>query len=408
MKLVRWLRLSTFTAISLSIGGLGMGLTAFQSAASASTFDNAEVSQDRFILLANEGSSRLTILEQISNARACWEQNGSEVDPLLLNFDFTGICGRASDLNGYSIRVDNQDLGLQYRLEVETVGNTMVLYAQPRRGGQRLEIGRTRGVPQEFGEIELNPGWRITRRVYNGQTLGHLYLTNDQTLTALLQNSPSRPPTSVVTTRPTTPSPTTPTTTTPGSVVAQPVAETPAPRRTFRRFSRGGTQLPTPDEPIAINVEAPAPATQPTPSDRPAVSGIQLPPPPGGTSVAVVPVPSLPPEPTGHRPPGDPMMPVVPVTQDIWFTAPPVFSGTPQAGSQQLAANLGFSYRVIVSDSSADAQRRVRSIVPDAFRTVIDGEVVMQAGLFRERNEASTLLQQLNQANLPATLVPVF
>ena len=399
MKLVRWLRLSTLTAISLSIGGLGIGLTAFQPEAIASTFDNAEVNQDRFVLLATEGGSRLTILEQISNTRACWDQNGAEVDPLLLNFDFTGICGRASDLNGYSIRVDNQDLGLQYRLEVATEGDSMVLYARPRRGGQRLEVGRTRGIPQEFGEIELNPGWRITRRVYNGQALGHLYLTNDQTLTALQQASPSRPSTSVAT-RPTTPS------TRNSGVTAEPVSETPSSRPRYRRYSRNGSQLPTPDEPIAIDVETPSP--RPTTSNRSAVSGIDLPTPPGGTTVAVVPVPSLPPEPTGHRPPGDPTIPVIPVTQDLWFSEPPVFSGTPGGGSERLAANLGFSYRVIVSDSSPDAQRRVRSIVPDAFRTVIDGEVVMQAGLFREPNEANTLLQQLNQANLPATLVPVF
>jgi N-acetylmuramoyl-L-alanine amidase len=399
MKLVRWLRLSTLTAISLSIGGLGIGLTAFQPEAIASTFDNAEVNQDRFVLLATEGGSRLTILEQISNTRACWDQNGSEVDPLLLNFDFTGICGRASDLNGYSIRVDNQDLGLQYRLEVATEGDSMVLYARSRRGGPRLEVGRTRGIPQEFGEIELNPGWRVTRRVYNGQALGHLYLTNDQTLTALLQESPSRPPTSVAT-RPTTPS------TQPSGVTAEPVSETPSSRPRYRRYSRSGSQLPTPDEPIAIGVETPS--LPPTSSNRSAVSGIDLPTPPGGTTVAVVPVPSLPPEPTGHRPPGDPTIPVIPVTQDLWFSEPPVFTGTPGGGSDQLAANLGFSYRVIVSDSSPDAQRRVRSIVPDAFRTVVDGEVVMQAGLFRERNEANTLLQQLNQANLPATLVPVF
>ena len=397
MKLVRWLRLSTLTAISLSIGGLGIGFTAFQPAAIASTFSNAEVEQDRFILLANEGGSRLTILEQISNARACWDQTGSEVEPLLLNFDFTGICGRASDMNGYSIRVNNQDLGLQYRLEVATQGNAMVLYARPRRGGgQRLEVGRTRGIPQEFGEIELNPGWRITRRVYNGQPLGHLYLTNEQTLTALLQETPSRPSGSVVAVRPTTPS------TGNSGVTARPVSETPSSRPRYRRSSRNRTQQPTPNEPINIGVETPS--TRPTGS----APGVELPPPPGGTTVAVVPVPTLPPQPTGHRPPGDPMMPSIPVTQDLWFSEPPVFSGTPGGGSQQLAANLGFNYRVIVSDSSPDAQRRIRSIVPDAFRTVIDGEVVLQAGLFRERDEANTLLQQLNQADLPATLVPVF
>lgn len=100
------------------------------------------------------------------------------------------------------------------------------------------------------------------------------------------------------------------------------------------------------------------------------------------------------------------MIPVVPVTQDIWFSQPPTFQGTPQPASN-LASNLGYNYRLIVSDSSPDTQRRIRSIVPDAFRTVVNGQVVMQAGLFYSPSEADDLMRRLNQQNLTATLIAV-
>lgn len=392
MKLSRWLRLTTLTAL-----GLGIGLSSGWQDAIATTFDKAEVDQNRFILLANAGGSRLTILEQVSNARACWQEQGSEVDPLLLNFDFTGICGRYSDLNGYSVRVNDQDLGLTYRLQVANEGDSMVLYAMPRRSGVPIAIGRTRGIPQEFGEIELFPGWRVTRRVYNGRELGHIYLTNDQTMAAITNRSTADLQRSTLARQTPTPQPT----------VSQPEES-----RRSTRYARRRRMIPTrpvtpaPDESITIPVDRPA--VQPPSS----VSGSPLPPPPtlGGSTrsgdVAVVPVPVPPPTPSGDRPPGDNMIPVVPITRDIWFTEPPVFEGTPQPASN-LASNLGFNYRLIVSDSSPDAQRRVRSVVPDAFRTVINGQVVMQAGLFYEPNEANDILRRLNQQNLPATLIAV-
>jgi len=238
MKLARWLRLTTLTAL-----GLGLGLIHNGSAAIATNFAATEVDPNRYVLLATPGGSRLTILEQISDTRACWQENGNEVDPLLLNFDFTGICGRYTDLNGYSVRTAGEDLGLLYRLQVRTEGNAMVLYAVPRRDGPALEIGRTNGLPSQYGQIYLNSGWRLTQRLYNGQTIGHVYLTSNQTEATLIANAsnPSRPGSSVVTRpRPTNPVPVgdrpAPTPAPNPTVVRQPDPE-PAPRRSRRAGS---------------------------------------------------------------------------------------------------------------------------------------------------------------------------
>lgn len=187
MKLARWLCLTTLTALGFSL------TTSYYPSALAANFTATEVDQNRYVLLANAGGSRLTILEQIANTRPCWQERGNEVDVLLLNFDFTDICGRYSDLNGYSVRAAGQDLGLLYRLQVIREANAMVLYAVPREAGTALEIGRTGGLPDEFGRIYLNPGWRLTRRIYNGQTVGHIYLTSDQSEARLIANAGGRP-----------------------------------------------------------------------------------------------------------------------------------------------------------------------------------------------------------------------
>ncbi|RMG07615.1 MAG: DUF3747 domain-containing protein [Cyanobacteria bacterium J055] len=206
------LRFAAFTAATLSSIGLFAATPA-----QANTFGKTEVRQDRLIAVAAPvGSTRhqLLILEQISNDRPCWRETGSnpvEIDPLLLDFDFTGICGRSTDSNGYSIRVGDRDLGMQYNLRVVRDGDDLVLMGVPfgARPGGPLEIGRARGVSSGFVKLQLNPGWRFTKRNYDGRTLGHVYLTNDLTLSELTTSTP-------VATRPTpTPQPTKPPVTTP-------------------------------------------------------------------------------------------------------------------------------------------------------------------------------------------------
>ena len=77
----------------------------------AQAFESIEVTQEDFVLVAAPGGGllgrpQLMIIEQRTDERQCWSESGSEpvqVEPLLLNFDFSGICGRSTDSNGYSM-----------------------------------------------------------------------------------------------------------------------------------------------------------------------------------------------------------------------------------------------------------------------------------------------------------------
>jgi hypothetical protein len=120
----------------------------------------------------------------------------TRIDPLLLNFDFTGVCGRGTDSNGYSVRVGGTDLGWRYGLRLVPAGNDLKLMAVPAVADQSvpLEIGRTNGVANDFLKIELNQGWRLTKRIYNGQPIGHYYLTHNWSLDQLeLAQTPDTP-----------------------------------------------------------------------------------------------------------------------------------------------------------------------------------------------------------------------
>ncbi|MGB3508670.1 MAG: DUF3747 domain-containing protein [Microcoleaceae cyanobacterium] len=154
--------------------------------ANANIFDQQEVDQNRFIAIAvpRAFGPQLLILEQKSDQRLCWAESGdrpSLVDPLLLNFDFTGICGRATDSNGYSIRMADTDMALDYALSLQSSGGDVRLMGISRvdSTAPRLLIGRTYGLADGFTKIVLEPGWRFAKRSYQGKELGHVYLTTD-------------------------------------------------------------------------------------------------------------------------------------------------------------------------------------------------------------------------------------
>lgn len=156
----------------------------------AQAFGQQDVDQSKFAVLAVPLSSgnayQLWIMEQITDKRPCWSESGSNpiiVDPLWTQFDFTGICGRRTDANGYSLRMANRDFGLIYSLRVVRQGNDLVLQGVNfnNRDAVPVEIGRTNGIPPEgaFAKFVLNPGWRLTQRTQQGKNLGHVYVTNN-------------------------------------------------------------------------------------------------------------------------------------------------------------------------------------------------------------------------------------
>lgn len=149
-------------------------------------FGRAEVDQSRYIAVAQPRGQdyQLLLLEQVSDARPCWQEFGQapvRVDPLLANFDFTGICGRRISSNGYSIRLGDRELALTYNLRLERRAGEVVLvgYSFSNPHAPVLEIGSTQGYADGFLKIFLYPGWRFARRTYNGQILGHVYFTRD-------------------------------------------------------------------------------------------------------------------------------------------------------------------------------------------------------------------------------------
>lgn len=276
MNIASRLRLATLTALGLCVQTIAPPVQAAQ-------FSQGEVNQNRLIAIAapigSGASHQLLVLEQLNNSRSCWQEKGAnptQVDPLLLNFDFTNICSRSTDSNGYSVRVGNQDLGWRYSLRIVKQQGNMVLMAVPNtdRNQPPLEVGKTNGITNGFAKITLNPGWRFTRRVYNGQMVGHVYLTNDQPLVNL----------SAIAARPM-----------PSSITAPPVVQPLSgsqPSRPTQPNPVGSSQSPTisPSRPTANQPVA-------TPTPRSAVA-------PARNSIVV---PTL--------PVGAPVDPAVPVSQ---------------------------------------------------------------------------------------------
>jgi hypothetical protein len=170
-------------------------------------FGAREVPQERFVLVAapiGDGSrAQLNIYEQITDRRPCFASSGASparVDPLLGSFDFTGICSRYLDANGYSVRVGGDDLATTYRLSVVRSGNDNLLLAAPTRNqsGPEMVVARTQGNDTGFLLFVPEPGWKLMRRHFGNRALGHLYLYRDTWPTAAAASEgtpkPAAPP----------------------------------------------------------------------------------------------------------------------------------------------------------------------------------------------------------------------
>ena len=177
-------------AVLLSLVGLtAAGWAAVPPArAQASMFSTQEVDQGKFIIVAapiGDGSrGQLNIYEQRSAQRPCYAVSGSRpavVDPLLASFDFTGICNRFIDGNGYSLRIGTADLGTVYRLSVVKDSAETLLMAQPTRpdAGPEMVVARTGGQGNGFLLLVAEPGWRVMRRSFGSRALGHVYVYRD-------------------------------------------------------------------------------------------------------------------------------------------------------------------------------------------------------------------------------------
>ena len=165
-------------------------------------FNSKPVPQDKFIVLARPiGRSdwTLLVLEQLKPQPRCWSKRSDGlVDPSLNRFDFTGICSRYLDSNGYSLRSGGEDLGSRVRLRLRQQGRDLRLETSQQQQQSSVVIGRA-PIPRRdrhgFVSLRLEPGWRLERRVYQGKPLNHLYFAHREPFIRLLaraeQNRPS-------------------------------------------------------------------------------------------------------------------------------------------------------------------------------------------------------------------------
>ena len=201
-----------------------------QPVGAAALFNAVDVDQSKFVLVAapiGDGSrAQLNIYEQRRATRPCYAvQQGTPavVDPLLATFDFTGICNRFIDTNGYSLRVGGTDLATVYRLSVLRSGNDTILLATPGKGGTGPEmvVARTGGTTAGFLQLVPEPGWRLMRRHFGNRALGHVYIYRD--------DWPAGTPTATASPTPAPAAPAPASTSAPGTAPARGPAPTAAP-----------------------------------------------------------------------------------------------------------------------------------------------------------------------------------
>jgi len=188
-----YLRAVGLTALGLLAAGVQ------PEAAARALFDSTALPQERFAVLAQPVGGakwKLLVLEQIKAQPRCWtpRQDGL-VEPSLNRFDFSGICKRYLDSNGYSLRSGGQDLGTRFRFRLKQSGTSLRLEALDPQQRAPLLVGQARILgrdPNGFVPLKLEPGWALERRLYQGRKLNHLYFAHKEPVNRLLALASSR------------------------------------------------------------------------------------------------------------------------------------------------------------------------------------------------------------------------
>ncbi|MEB3324433.1 MAG: DUF3747 domain-containing protein [Cyanobacteriota bacterium] len=164
-------------------------------------FSSAPVNAASFAVLARPVGSddwNLVVLEQQRSRPFCWTPRPDGlVDPTLNRFDYTGICGRFIDSNGFSLRIGETDLNHAFRLRLEQQRGELRLLASSPSQDRELLVGRG-VIPRRdrdlFVSLQLEPGWDLRRRVFGGRSLNHIYFNNPEPLDTLIAASRGRTP----------------------------------------------------------------------------------------------------------------------------------------------------------------------------------------------------------------------
>jgi len=184
----------------LASAGLAVALVASGLAAraplpavdAAPLFESAPLDGERFAVLARPVGQvdwSLLVLEQIRPQPRCWSPRADGlVDPSLNRFDYSGICGRYLDSNGYSLRAGGVDLGASHRLRLQQQGSQLLLLARSSQEPRPLVVARG-AIPTRqrdgFVALQLEPGWELQRRLFTGRSLNHLYFAHSRPIQEL-------------------------------------------------------------------------------------------------------------------------------------------------------------------------------------------------------------------------------
>lgn len=191
----------TYLALAgLALAGATLPGSVSPLARAAGLFRSQPLENDRFAVLARplgKDSWNLVVLEQVKPSPLCWKQRDDGlVDPALNRFNFTGICNRFLDSNGYSLRVAGDDLAPRYRLRMTAVGSEVQLQATTPEEPTVLVVGRGAITSRDrdgFVPLDLEEGWELQRRVYGERSLNHIYFAHGSSLSQLIAEAGGRP-----------------------------------------------------------------------------------------------------------------------------------------------------------------------------------------------------------------------
>ena len=172
------------------------GLTALAASAvsqqgvrAAMPFSSEHVAQDRVIALAQPLSNdrwTLIVLEQREPAPPCWRRNANGS---VLTYEMhlpESTCGRYLSGSAYSLRAGGQDLRQPWRLRVEHSNGQLQLLASDGKQTEPIVIGSGQAAGSALVELRLQNNWAFERRTFEGQNLGHLYVSHSNPLPVLL------------------------------------------------------------------------------------------------------------------------------------------------------------------------------------------------------------------------------
>ena len=190
----------TYLALAgLALAGATIPGSVSPLAQAAGLFRSQPLENDRFAVLARplgKDSWNLVVLEQVKPSPLCWKQRDDGlVDPALNRFNFTGICNRFLDSNGYSLRVAGDDLAPRYRLRMTAVGGEVQLQATSPEDPTVLVVGRGTITSRDrdgFVPLTLEEGWDLQRRVYGERSLNHIYFAHGSSLSQLIAEAGGR------------------------------------------------------------------------------------------------------------------------------------------------------------------------------------------------------------------------